>query len=197
MEIAQKRGSVSTRYTFFDDRVEYAWKDSSGSRSFSVPYVDISRDRQTLSERNVWFRNAGILWVIIGAVQLAATWQSAEGARGGFWLVLGVACVAWYYLRPVHYLILPSDKGNMLLLDDADGKRIVEEIERRRAATFREEYDFFPESDSPQQLRNRFSWLHREGALSDEDLQKRLAEIEQREQTPLLDAALPPSRTLN
>lgn len=178
MEIAQKRGSSHTRYKFHDDRVEHSWKDSSGSRSFSVEYTDISRDRQGLTERNVWFRNAGILWLLIGGVQLAATWSGSEGVRGSFWLLLGAACVAVYYFRTTSYIILPSGKGNLLVIDDEDGKRIVEEIERRRVAQFRSEYDFFPDGDSPEQLRNRFNWLHREGALSDEELAERLAVIE-------------------
>lgn len=177
MEIAQKRGSSHTRYKFHEDRVEYSWKDSSGSRSFSVQYTDISRDRQGLTERNVWFRNVGILWLLIGGVQLAVTWSSAQGARGSLWLILGAACVAVYYFRTISYTILPSDKGNLLVIDDEDGSRIIEEIERRRVAQFRAEYDIFPEGDNPEQLRNRFSWLHREGVLSEAELEQRLAAI--------------------
>ena len=197
MEISQKRGSVSTRYAFFDDRIDYAWKDSSGSRSFSVGYADVSRDRQTLTERNVWFRNAGALWLIIGGAQLAMTWGAEGGARGGFWLLLGAACVAWYALRPVNYLIIPSDKGNLLVLDDADGARVMEEIQRRRAAYYRDEYDFFPESETPQQLRNRFTWLHREGALTEPEMQARLAEVDKREHAPESAEGASPPRLLN
>ena len=66
MELSQKRGAARTRYVFHHDRVEHSWKDSSGSRAFSVPYTEISRDRQALTERNAWFRNAGYFWVALG-----------------------------------------------------------------------------------------------------------------------------------
>lgn len=197
MDISQKRDSSRTRYVFHDDRVEYAWKDSSGSRSFSVPYTEISRDRQTLTERNVWFRNAGVLWLLIGGVQLAVTWSASSGPHGWLWLVLGAACVAVYRFRDTRYVILPSDKGNLLVIDNDDGKRILDELERRRARQFREEYDFFPEGDSPQQLRNRFNWLHREGALSDDELQQRLARIEEPDQAQVLHEAEAAGRLLN
>jgi hypothetical protein len=198
LEISQKRFSANTRYAFHEDRVDYAWKDSSTSRSFSVSYTDITRDRQTLTERNTWFRNVGILWLVIGGIELAMSWSAATGQKGGLWLALGAACCAIYRFRVTGYTILPSDKGNLLVIDDEDGKQIVAEIESRRANQFRSEYDFFPEDDSPQQLRNRFTWLHREGALSDEELQGRLARIEAPEvAVATADEALVERRILN
>lgn len=62
MEIQQRRFSNRIGYVFGDDEVHYSVQDSSGSRSFSVGYGDIGRDRQTLTERNQWLRNAGMLW---------------------------------------------------------------------------------------------------------------------------------------
>src|SRR5690606_34409387 len=201
MEISQKRSSARTAYTFHDDRLDYSWKDSSGSRSFSVRYVDISRDRQTLTERNVWLRNAGYFWTALGVLLLSISLNEGSGAKGGFWLVLGIGCLAAYYAYPTKYKLLPSDKGNLLVLDHgAEGARIEAEIEQRRAAQFREEYDFFPEGESPGQLRNRFNWLHREGALDDAQLQDRLAKVEALErgpEQPEQSFPEPPSRTLN
>jgi hypothetical protein len=198
MEISQKRGGASTRYLFHDDRVDYAWKDSSGSRSFSVPYTDISRDRQTMTERNVWYRNAGFFWLLLGLLLLVASWNDDGSPRGGLWAILGVVCLVAYYAYPVKWRIIPSDKGNLLVLDHGESAdRIVAEIEQRRAAMFRQEYDFFPETDSPAQLRNRFNWLHREGALDDEELQARLAQVDASEQGTLVQAQIPEQRTLN
>jgi len=196
MEIRQKRGAHSTQYVFHDDRVDYAWKDGTGSRSFSVPYTDISKDRQTLSERQTWFRNAGLLWMLFGAVFMVASWSTGI-ERGGFWFLIGAICYAVYHFNVTRYVILPSDKGNLLVLDNDDGKRIVGEIERRRAAMFRAEYDFFPEGDSPERLRSRFDWLRREGALSDEEHEQRLATVERMEQSVLPEAVAETGRLLH
>lgn len=198
MEISQKRGGASTRYVFHNDRVEYAFKDSSISRNFSVPYTDISRDRQGLTERNVWFRNVGYFWLGLGLLLLVVSWQQGEIGHGALWAVLGAACLAAYYGYPTRYRIIPSDKGNLLILDhDESAGRIESEIVERRAAQFRGEYDFFPDGDNPQQLRNRFNWLHREGALSDEELQERLARIGAGEQAAGAATQSQERRTLN
>lgn len=198
MEILQKRGAARTRYVFHDDRVDYSWKDSSGSRAFSVPFTEISRDRQTLTERNVWLRNVGYFWLALGLFLLVATWNDPGTQRGWLWAVLGAGCLAMYYAYPTRWRVLPSEKGNLLVLDHGDdADRIEAEIAARRAAQFRAEYDFIPEGDSPEQLRNRFNWLHREGALSDEELHARLAHIDVAGQTASVPGAEFGSRTLN
>ncbi|MGH9640976.1 MAG: hypothetical protein ACRD3Q_00980, partial [Terriglobales bacterium] len=83
------------------------------------------------------------------------------------------------------------------LIDDEDGKRIVSEIETRRAAQYRAEYDFFPESDSPEQLRNRFKWLHREGALSDEEFRERMDKVDALAQPTQIEQPAPGERLLH
>ena len=75
--------------------------------------------------------------------------------------------------------------------------QLQEDLVQRRAAQFRGEYDFFPDGESPQQLRNRFNWLHREGALSEEELQDRLARIEAGDQVADVAIQIPENRTLN
>ena len=60
----------------------------------------------------------------------------------------------------------------------SDGDLILKEIEARRARQFRDEYDFMPDSETAEQHRNRFKWLHREGALSEEELGQRLAMVD-------------------
>lgn len=197
MEITQKHASNKIRFVFNDDRVDHAWQDSSTSRSFSVPYTEISRERQTLTERNTWFRNAGLLWMLIGSVWIIASWSQNHGTQGWFWLLLGALCYGTYRLQATRFIILPSDKGNLLVIDDEDGKRIISEIEKRRVKQFREEYDFFPHDDSPEQLRNRFKWLHREGALSDDEFKQRMEKVDAPAQPVQAEHAAPGERVLH
>lgn len=177
MEILQNRNSNRIRYAFSEDEVQYSIQDSSGSRSFSVAYSDISRDRQTFTERNAWLRNAGLLWIGLGAVITALAAIKGQFAPS-MWLFIGAGCYAVYHFRTTHFTIVPSEKGNLLVIDGDEGQRILKEIESRRADYYRREYDFMPEGDSPDQHRNRFKWLHREGALSEDELKQRLAVID-------------------
>jgi hypothetical protein len=177
MEIRQRRNSNRIRYVFGEDELQYSLEDTSGSRSFSVAYTDISRDRQTLVERNQWLGNVGLLWLALGAVLTVISFVGGKGTFS-FWLWIGAGCYAVYRLRTTRFTIVPSEKGNLLVIDDEEGKRILNEIESRRAAQFKAEYDFMPEGDTPEQLRGRFKWLHREGALTDDELKARLATVD-------------------
>lgn len=179
MDIKQKRHSNRIGFEFGEDELKYSIQDGSGSRSFSLPYTDISRDRQTLEERNQWLRNVGLIWLALGVVFTAGTWFSKQEFVPSIWLLIGAGCYLAHRLRTTKFTILPSEKGNLLVIDDRDGPRVIEQIETRRAAQYRQHYDFINSDDAPEQQRNRYKWLHREGALSDEELQQRLAAVEE------------------
>lgn len=183
MEIKQRAYATQIGYEFDEDRLRHSWQDSSGSRSFSVGYGEISRDRQTLTERNAWLRNAGLFWMGLGVLLTIFNYYERQSATPSFWLFIGAACYIAYHFRSTHYTIIPSDKGNLLVIMDADGDSILREIEKRRADFFLREYDFFPENEHPEQLRKRFNWLHEEGALSDDDLANRLRKVDENDPT--------------
>ena len=174
MEVQQRHGATRLRYRFDTDSVEYRVEDSSGSRTFNVAYTELSRDRQELLERNEWFRNAGMLWMLIGVVFTALSFGGERPAIS-LWFWIGLLCYLIFRLRTTRYTIIPSDKGNLLVIHNGDHDRIVKELEMRRADQFRREYDFVPDGDEPDNYRKRLDWLKREGALSDEDVEKRWA----------------------
>ena len=178
MEIKQKVQSCRADYVFEDDRLRYSWQDSSGSRSFAVGYGEVSRDRQTLVERNAWLRNAGLLWVGIGLILTAVRYYDKHQLVPSMWLFIGIGCYVAYRLRAVEFTIIPTEKGNMLVIRNPDGERIIREIESRRTDYLRREYDFVPEGEGPEQLRKRYKWLHGEGVLSDQELEQRMQKVD-------------------
>lgn len=178
MEISQKRFSNRIAYTFREDALDYRIEDSSGSRAFSVDYQDISRDRQTLEERNQWLGNVGLLWIALGAILTAMSYFGEGPFRLSFWFWIGLGCWGFYKYRRTSFTLVPTEKGNLCVINDVDGPRILEQIESRRAASFRQHYDFLDANESPQQQQTRYRWLHREGALSDDELQQRLSMID-------------------
>lgn len=197
MELQQNRNSNKIRFVFGEDELQYAWQDASGGRSFSVRYTEISRDRQTLVERNAWLRNVGLLWLAIGAVTTTIAWFDKGQFSPSLWLFIGAGCYAVHHFRATRFTIVPTERGNVLVIDGDDGARIINEIESRRAAQFRSEYDFMPESETPEQLRGRFKWLHKEGALSDGELSQRLAAVDANDPARLGTVRLASSESLN
>lgn len=197
MEINQQKNSNRVRYVFGEDALDYLVEDGSGSRSFSVPYSEISRDRQTLVERNLWLRNVGLLWIALGVVMSALSLTGDAGLKVSFWLWIGLACYGVYHFRSTRFTIVPTERGNLLVIDGADGERILHEIATHRAAFLRREYDFLPEGESPEQHRGRFKWLHREGVLSDDELSQRLATVEALDSSRLAPTGPEPGVLLN
>lgn len=197
MEIRQKKNSNKVGYVFKDDELEYSVEDGSGSRSFSVPYSALGRDRQTLVERNQWLRNVGLIWIVLGAALTGLSLTGDGGFRVSFWLWVGLICYGIYHFRFTKFTIVPTERGNLLIIDDEDGARILKEIDARRVAYLRKEYDFLPEADSPEKLRGRVQWLHREGALSDEGLRQRLLTIDALDVDPIAQAEIVPPARLN
>lgn len=197
MEILQKRHSNRIGFVFGSDELRYSLKDSSGSRSFSVHYADISRDRQTLEERNQWLRNVGLIWIAIGTVFTATAWFSRQELVPSLWLLLGGGCYVAYRLRSTRFTILTSEKGNLLVIDDKDGPRVIEQIEIRRAAKLRDQYDYINPDESPEQQRNRYKWLHREGALTDDELEQRLLGVGVEESVAIAVGRLMDGQMLN
>src|SRR3546814_13376254 len=81
MEIRQQKHSNKIRFAFGEEALDYSLEDSSGSRSYSVPYTDISRDRQTLVERNQWLGHVGLLWLLLGAGLTAFSFLGVGGRK--------------------------------------------------------------------------------------------------------------------
>jgi hypothetical protein len=196
VEILQSRHSNHIRYMFDTDEIHYFIEDSSGSRSFSVAYSDISRDRQVFVERNAWLRNIGLLWLALGAVITGMAAIKGQFAPS-LWLFLGAGCYGAYHFRTTRFTLVPSEKGNLLVIDGDDAQRILAELESRRAAYFRRAYDRMPQDETAEQHRNRFRWLHREGALSDDELAQRLAMVDASETARTGSAAPALATTLN
>ena len=201
MEVQQRHGATRLRYRFDTDSVEYRVEDSSGSRTFNVAYTELSRDPphdigavarfdQWVDDRFDVLRGReptdrilyaiseladfSVLWMLIGVVFTALSFGGERPAIS-LWFWIGLLCYLIFRLRTTRYTIIPSDKGNLLVIHNSDHDRIVNELETRRADQFRREYDFVPDGDEPDNYRKRLDWLKREGALSDEDVEKRWA----------------------
>jgi hypothetical protein len=182
MKISQKRHRNAAAFDFGEDRLRYRIEDASGSREFQVDYEALSTDRETVIERNGWLGNVGLIWLGLGAVLTVLSFAGDKPALS-MWLWIGAACYAAYRWRTTRYTVIPSDAGRLFVIDDADGPRIIEEIERRRAATFKRRYDVMPANEPHDALERRFRWLHEQGALTDDELSQRLvavAELEAR-----------------
>ena len=133
MELTQKRSSNQTRFEFGEDKLKYSIKDASGKTTFSTDYGSISdEDFDELEEKNTWFRNVGILWVLIGSVQIISRFMESGAFTGSMWLTLGVICLITYRFKTTNYTIVDAEKGRIFIIQDDQHSKILDEISIRR-----------------------------------------------------------------
>lgn len=179
MEIVQKKRSNRHAFTFHEDHFNYAYEDKSGSGDADVAYADLPRKRSIQIERNDWLRNVGLLWIVIGIFQLGSALYAGTSVSGrGFWLLVGVVCVAWAHLSTRRYSVFSTEHGGIFVLQDKQHDRIVEELTRRRHDQLLRWYgEIDPQNDLEAEKR-RFRWLVEQGALEPEEAEARIARAE-------------------
>ena len=187
LRLEQKRAGAKTFFEFGEDSLRYGLDDGSASRTWTIEYAELSVERERFVERNTWWRNVGGLWVVLGLVLTGMDWAQTQVFGLSIWLPLGAACLVWYGLRIRRFIVVPSPRANVLVIDDASAPAVLAEIDRRRAAQLRDRFDYLSPDESPEQQRHRVLWLQRQGSLDDHEVSARLLQIDLMAQSPSAD----------
>jgi hypothetical protein len=174
----QKRAGAKTFFEFGEDSLRYGHDDGASASTWTIEYAELSAEREQFVERNTWWRNVGGIWVAVGAVLTLLGGTTLQVGGVSIWLPLGAACLAYYALRIRRYVVVPSPRANVLVIDDASAPAILAELDRRRAAQLRERFDYLSPEESPEQQRHRVLWLQRQGSLDDHEVSARLLQID-------------------
>lgn len=177
-ELSQSKSGTKTVFQFFADELKYTVADKSSSSTFKTPYAELTRDHGFLVERNSWLLNVGLLWIAIGVLQTGLAYSKSQSLAPSMWLILGLGCAAWAWVRSVRYTKIPTGTGTILIIDDAQKPEILAALEARRVDQLRRWHDFIDASEDPQRQRTRLNWLHEEGALNDAELGERIGRVD-------------------
>ncbi len=132
MKFSQKKFSNRTEFELRETDFAYKIRDSSGGRSFTLDYGDFNPAYQELDESNSWWRNVGLIWVVVGLMQLGAQYAQDGAFRGSFWLVLGLGSLIVYRVARTSYTIHSSEAGNVVIIRDKQHQKILDELTSRR-----------------------------------------------------------------
>lgn len=175
---AQKRFSSRTRFELGADEFEYELVADGNARSYRLEYAELSTHREAMTDRNSWWRNVGLIWMGLGLFISVSAYAENGSLRLPIWLWLGLICYGVYQFRVVRYRIIPAERCNVLIIDDAQADAIVAELERRRAAQLRARYDYLTADEHPEQQRQRIEWLRKQGALDANEASARLLQLD-------------------
>lgn len=176
--IAQKRFSNATRFALGKDDFEYELRTEGSVRTYRLEYSELTSERESLVDRNPWWRNVGLIWMVLGALMAVAKFVDTQTVTLPVWLWLGAICYGVYHFRVIRFHIIPAERCSVLIIDNASGQEILRELESRRAAQLRARYDFISRSEHPDQQRSRFHWLGKQGVLDANELSARMLQLD-------------------
>lgn len=194
MKIVQQKRSNKHTFTFNDEQFNFAYEDKTGSGDVDMDYADFPRKSSVRIEQNEWLRNVGYLWCAIGTIQLGvAIYAGAPLAGKGFWLLLGFGCLAWERLSRVKYSVFQAQKGSVFVIQDKRHDEIISELNARKKSQLLKWYGEIDLENGIQNEINKFRWLCEQQALTKEEADIRIAQI----QAAQSENIRPPSERLN
>jgi hypothetical protein len=194
MKIEQKKLSNVHTFDFKEKFFNFSYKDKSGSGDVDVAYANLPLKSSTKIEDNSWWRNAGYIWCGIGILNIGMGLAAGEGAAGrGFWLIVGLACIAVYHLTRVKYTVLGFDGGNVFIIQDGKTHdRVLQELMERRKSQLRSLYGEVDLESNLERERAKFEYLKEQGVLSEDE-----ADAKIRQAATAFGIAAETPRTLN
>mgnify|MGYP001054292335 CR=1 FL=1 len=180
MKIEQNKQSNQHTFTFGKDTINFAYKDKSGSGDVDIPYGEIQKKSSIRIEQNLWLRNVGYLWCVLGSIQIGYALIAGKPLSGtGFWFVLGAVCVAWSIFTKVKYTIFQASNGSLYIIqDDKTHDKIIEELMSRRKMQLLEWYDYVDGNKSAESEIAKFKWLYEQEALTKEEVTQRISQVQ-------------------
>jgi len=108
MKITQKKFTNQTHFEFGETSLSFAFGDKGGRQEFTVDYAAIEQSSRDFEDRKTWYRNFGVLWVVLGAVLTGYVyWQSAQ-INPSLFLFLGIACLVAYQFSLTQYSVFDT-----------------------------------------------------------------------------------------
>jgi hypothetical protein len=178
MELLQKKFTTKHKFIFEEDTFNFSFNDSNGSADINVKYADFPNKNSVSIEHSHWFRNVGYAWVAIGALQLGgAIYTNSPLSGKAFWLILGIGCLAWYFISRIKHSVFKTEAGNVFIMQDSQHNKIIKEIRERRKKQL---LDWYGNIDIDNELENeisKFNWLVKEEVLTEKEAEEKINHI--------------------
>ncbi len=178
MKFQQKRMATQAWFDFEEKELHHRVRDNNGDVEFAIEYGSIPAATRSVFERNNWLRNVGLIWCVLGLINIGlALIGSGELAGSGFWLLIGFGCLAFYRLTWSEYSVIETEEGSIWILNDKQHDEIIETIKERRKVELLAWYRSMNFEDDPVREVTTVEWLVKQKVLSIKEGESRIAEI--------------------
>ncbi len=179
MEIKQKKLSNQHTFTFNEHSLNFAFKNKSGAEDVDVEYGTFPDKSSLLIEQNDWLRNVGILWFLLGALNIGRAVFSDNPVTGtGLWLFLGIICLIWFAVTKVRYSVFKTETSNIFVIQNGQHDHIIDEISKRKKAQLLQWYGDVNVDNDPESEINKFRWLAEQNVITKVQAEEKIAQVE-------------------
>lgn len=176
MRYDQKKNGNKISFVLNRENLSYSLSDKQHNIAFKVEYEQIPMESFTVREMNTWLRNVGLLWLVLGAVFTVIDYMAGE-LRPSIWLFVGAGCYVTFLIRQTEFIYFDTNKGRILIINDAQGQEIHDMIQQRRVTQIRERYGQINWNNDPEQEVRRFRWMEENGVISESEYNEIEAKI--------------------
>ncbi|BCS95669.1 hypothetical protein DSLASN_13010 [Desulfoluna limicola] len=180
MEINQKRFFNWSRFTFDDERLTCTMGHEDGSCSFGVNYADIPMEQTSVEQRIPWFRNAGLVLLIIWLCRTLVGLVEPASAPGLslYWPLAATCCFLIYRVAVTRFTVLKTDAGELYLICDTRHDEVLDELMTRRKSQLLSWYGEIDYANDPGEEIRKFHWLKMQGVIGDDEFETIRTRIE-------------------
>ncbi|WP_306476575.1 hypothetical protein [Methyloversatilis sp.] len=171
MKILQKKLSTTHTFEFQEKYFNFAYKDRSGSGDVDVAYANLPQKSSIKIDDNTWWRNAGYIWCVIGVLNMGMGIAAGDSVAGrGFWLMVGLICLAVYWATRVKYTVLAFNGGNVFIIQDGKTHdQVLDELMKRRKAQLLSLYGEVDLESDLEREKSKFEFLKDQGVMTQEE----------------------------
>lgn len=180
--IVQKKNGNVISFDFREQDFVYSFQDKSLSQQKEILFTTVdTKDISTYTERPEWFRNVGIIWIVLSIGEMILY------RSGLIWFLLACIFLLIYWFRTTHFSLLEWTGGNIFVLKDKYHDIIIDKIRSEKKSILRKRY--LPKDDQELQWADvsRFEWLRDEGVISQDELREISEKIHDFEQMRALN----------
>lgn len=172
---------VSTRFEFSGDTLHYEIRRPSGSRDFTVDCGGVDFETGSILDRPVGAVAIGLFSLLL--LPLSALVPGLGSPL--LWVLVALAALAFHVVNTLRAFECYSDRGTMLVLDDAEREAILDELDQRRRDQLRHWHADIDFNNDPDREIEKFRWLESHQVISSAELEERISAIAQ--SAPLYD----------
>lgn len=180
MEIIQKKLLTKYVFTFKDEQLHFSSKNKNGKKSIELNYSDFPSETSAIRKKDDRFLGYGFGFFLLGAFQIGYALYSGSNApmMGWIWLALALPCIIYTHCSKTLYTTFDTDRNTIYIIRDKNHDMIVNELYSRRK---KQKLDWYGEIDLKNDLDSeirKFLAFHNEGIITQEELDKKVAQLE-------------------